>query len=76
MAPYPNIWTLKENKKKKYYIPSSLDVGRLPTVMAEEDPKEVELLFCLSLLEEDWDCPVKKKIVKKKLWKHVTNKLK
>ena len=29
--------------------------------MAEDDPKEVELLFCLSLLEEDWDCPVELK---------------
>ena len=59
-----------------YYIPSSLDVGRLPTVMAEDDPKEVELLFCLSLLEEDWDCPVKiRKKLLKKSWKHVTNKL-
>ena len=43
------------------YIPSSLDVGRLPTVMAEDDPREVELLFCLSLDEEDWDCPVELK---------------
>ena len=36
--------------------------------MAEDDPKEVELLFCLSLLEEDWDCPVK---IRKKSWKKI-----
>ena len=44
---------------RNFFLPSSPDEGLKPTDIAEDDPNDVELLFCLSF--DDCDCPVELK---------------